>query len=202
MVGKSEQVESVHVSLYREIARLVEEEFRSASCHVRCLDDGAEYGAMVVVLQLYLHIVYELEQKRGRSRCSPIVLDILVSQSIDKAEWVVHVNHVATTEVIAVVVGLQTSHCLLLSPSVRLAHCLHFGSEIVGYLLSGDAADGCKRLVKTDVAEIVEDREEGYLRELRDAGDEDETLVLVVGFQYGEHFAVDRCTRLMVGRFP
>ena len=103
---------------------------------------------------------------------------------------------------IAVVIGLQSSHRLFLCPSVRLAHRLHFWTEIVGYLLSGDAADGCKRLVETDVAEIVEDREEGYLRELRDAGDEDETLVLVVGFQYGEHFAVNCCTRLMVGRFP
>ena len=202
MVGKSEQVESVHISLYREIARLVEKEFRSTSCHVRCLDDGAEYGAMVVVGQLYLHVVYKLEQKRGRSRCSPIVLDILVCQSVDKAEWVVDINHVATTEVIAVVVGLQANHCLLLSPSVRLAHRLHFRTEIVGYLLGSDTADGCKRLVETDVAEIVENGEEGDLRELRDAGDENETFVLVVGFQNGEHFAVDRCTRLMVGHFP
>ena len=92
---------------------------------------------------------------------------------------------------IAVVIGLQSSHRLFFCPSVRLAHCLHFGSEIVGYLLSGDTADGCKRLVETDVAEIVEDREEGYLRELRDAGDEDETLVFVVGFQYGKHLSID-----------
>ena len=157
---------------------------------------------MVVVCQLYLHVVYKLEQKRGRSRCSPIVLDVFVCQSVHKTERIVYINHVATTEVIAVVIGLQSSHRLFFCPSVRLAHRLHFWTEIVGYLLSGDAADGCKRLVETDVAEIVEDREEGYLRELRDAGDEDETLVLVVGFQYGEHFAVDCCTRLMVGRFP
>ena len=157
---------------------------------------------MVVVSQLYLHIVYELEQKRGRSRCSPIVLDIFVCQSVHKTERIVYINHVATTEVIAVVIGLQSSHRLFFCPSVRLAHCLHFWTEIVGYLLSGDSAYCGKLRLKADVAEIVEDREEGYLRELRDAGDEDETLVLVVGFQYSEHFAVNCCTRLMVGRFP
>ena len=60
-------------------------------------------------------------------------------------------------------------------------------------LRSFDTAKALMRL-EADVEEIVEHGEQGNLREFGDARDEYETLKLIVGFQYGEHLAVDGCT--------
>ena len=48
--------------------------------------------------------------------------------------------------------------------------------------------------LEADVEEIVEHGEQGNLCEFGNARDEYETPKLIVGFQYGEHLAVDGCT--------
>ncbi len=45
--------------------------------------------------------------------------------------------------------------------------------------------------IKTDVAQIVEHREERNLRKLGDARDEDKLLVFVISFENGKHLSID-----------
>ena len=59
---------------------------------------------------------------------------------------------------------------------------VYLGSEIAQHLVLGNAAEGSIFWIKTDVAQIVEHREERDLSKLGDACDEDKLFVFVVSF--------------------
>ena len=103
---------------------------------------------------------------------------------------------------ISVVIGRELLQRLLRSPSVFLSHRLNLRHEVVGYFLFRDTADGGVWCIKTDVAQIIENREERNLSELGDARDEDETLVFVLFFQDGKHGLVDGCAGIMLRSLP
>jgi len=62
--------------------------------------------------------------------------------------------------------------------------------EVHADFLLRNAADGGVLRQETDVGEVVQYREEGYLCELGDARDEHQSLVLVGCFQNSKDFAV------------
>lgn len=84
---------------------------------------------------------------------------------------------------ISVVKRRELLQRLLWSPSVFFSHRLNLRHEVVGNFLFRNAADGGVRCIKTDVAQIIENREERNLSELGDARDKDETLVFVLFFK-------------------
>lgn len=84
---------------------------------------------------------------------------------------------------ISVVIDRELLLRLLWSPSVFFSHRLNLRHEVVGSFLFRDAADGGVGCIKTDVTQVVENREKRNLSELGDARDEDETLVLVLFFK-------------------
>ena len=103
---------------------------------------------------------------------------------------------------IAVVVGRQQRHGLVECAVLIFCQFADFGLEIAEHFFLRDAADGRVFGLKTDVAQIIEYGEEGDLRKLGDARDEDKLLVFVVCLQDGEDLSVDAGAGLVVGRPP
>ena len=103
---------------------------------------------------------------------------------------------------ISVVKRRELLQRLLRSPSVFFSHCLNLRYEVFGNFLFRNAADGGVGCIKTDVAQIIENREERNLSELSDARDEDEAFVLVLFFQDGKHGFIDGCAGFMLRSLP
>ena len=62
LVGNAEIIAELVGRLYRKVARLLQEQFRTATRHVGSLECGAEHGAMVEVVKPKLYFVDELRQ--------------------------------------------------------------------------------------------------------------------------------------------
>ena len=103
---------------------------------------------------------------------------------------------------ISIVICSELLQRLLRSPSVSFSHRLNLRHEVFGNFLFRNAADGSVWCIKTDVAQVIEYREEGDLSELGNARDEDEALVLVLFFQDGKHGLVDGCAGIMLWSLP
>lgn len=55
---------------------------------------------------------------------------------------------------------------------------------------------------QTDVAEVIEHREEGNLRKLGNASDKDKLLILIISLQDGKNTTIDCCTTFMFWCLP
>ena len=157
---------------------------------------------MVKISQANLHVVHKLRQHGCGARGGPVVPQFRIGERIDQAEGVEDVHHIVVAEMIAVVVGRQQRHGLVECAVLIFCQFVDFGLEIAKHFFLRDAADGRVFGLKTDVAQIVEHGEEGDLRKLGDARDEDKLLVFVVRLQDGEDLSVDAGAGLVVGRPP
>ena len=95
---------------------------------------------------------------------------------------------------IAIIIGFQLFDGFIYCPSIILSHRLYLWHKIFGDFLLGNTTNGCVWSVKTDVAEVIEHREEGNLRKLSNASDKDKLLILIICLQDGKDTAIDCCS--------
>ena len=103
---------------------------------------------------------------------------------------------------ISVVICFQSVMGFLYRPTVCFAHLFEFRHKVLSNLLLGNAADRCVFGHEADVGQIVEHREEGYLCEFGDAGDENEFLECITSLQYGKHIPINIGAISMFGCHP
>ena len=96
----------------------------------------------------------------------------------------------------------EVSDGLIFCPFIFLCHRIYLWLEVLLKLLLRNAANAFNFSVEADVHQVVERREKGDLREFGYSCDEDETNVLVVGFEDGEDLAVGRRALVMLGCAP
>ena len=202
LVGEAQGVAELVAALDGEVARLVEEQGGTASRHVGCLQDVAQDAAVVEIAQAQFGIVEELGEERGGAGGSPEVLEFGLCQRIDKAVGIIDVHHVVFREMVAVVIFLQSVVGFLCRPFVARRHLFQLRLEVLPDLFLRNAAEGSVFGLETDVGQVVECGEQGDLRKLGDARDEDKLLVLVVSLQDGEHLPVHCRASLVLGSFP
>ena len=103
---------------------------------------------------------------------------------------------------ITVIIGLELGYCFFKCPIFVIRQLFYFGFEVVLKLFFRNAANGCVLWLKTDVAQIVEHGEEGYLGKLGNARDEHKLLIFVICLQDGEDVPVDCGAFFVMRRFP
>ena len=103
---------------------------------------------------------------------------------------------------ITIIICGQLGYSFIVGPVLIFCQFADFRFEITQHLFLRYATDGCILWLKTDVAQVVEYREERNLRKLGNAGDEDELLIFVVSFQYGKHLSIDAGTCFVLRCLP
>ena len=103
---------------------------------------------------------------------------------------------------ITIIVGCQLCHSLVEVPIVLCSQLIDFRLEITQDFFLGNTANGGIFWLKTDVAQIVEYREERDLRKLGDTCDEDKLLVFVISLEDGKNTTINSCTCFMLRSFP
>ena len=136
------------------------------------------------------------------SGCSPEISQILRIQRIDETERIINIYHIITAEVIPIIILLQFVMGLLQSPTIYFRHFLQLWHKVLADFLVRDTAKRGILRQETDIGQIVECREQGNLRKLGDAGNEDKALVLIVSLQNGEHVSIHIGTFFMLRSLP
>jgi len=85
---------------------------------------------MIKILQTNLHVIHKLWKQRGCTRRSPIVLQIRICQGIDETERIEDINHIAATEVIAVIISRKLRNCFIECPVFVFSQLIDFRLEI------------------------------------------------------------------------
>ena len=131
------------------------------------------------------HLRQHVDDGTRRRAAEPIVGNFPLVECVKQAEGIVDVGHVLA-EMIAIVHSLQFYECLVATFTQLLRQPFDIRVQLSGEFFLGDAAECLVVGGHRDVVEVVERAEDAHLRELGDAGDEDELQVVVEGLEWTE----------------
>ena len=123
-------------------------------------------------------------------------------QSIDETIWIVDIYHIVVAEMITIIIifqiGMSFPHC----PIITLGHLFQFGLEVLSNFLLCNSAKGCIFRQETDVGQVIEHREQGYLCKLGDTRNKDKLFILIIHLEHGKYRPIDGCTCFMLRSPP
>ena len=129
-----------------------------------------------------IELPQHLDEICGSARTKPVVGVVVILEGIEKAEGIVDIGR-RPREVIAVILLLQSLDGFLASYLLSLGKVVDIVGHLRQHLVLGDAAHSSIVGAHGDVLQVVKLAEDAELRELGDAGEEDELEIWVTVFQ-------------------